>query len=56
MCWLISIETVDDSEGTLLYQWYLVSGPLQSATGGHDSWNKPLLTLEHLKIGKYVFK
>uniref|UniRef100_A0A1X7TN54 PKD domain-containing protein n=1 Tax=Amphimedon queenslandica TaxID=400682 RepID=A0A1X7TN54_AMPQE len=41
---------------TLFYQWDLISGPLQRISGNRDYWTQPLLTLEHLNVGKYIFK
>lgn len=57
-CYDVAIETTDDGikNEKLIFQWDLISGPLQGVTGGHDSWTKPLLTLQHLKIGIYVLK
>ena len=57
-CHCVAIETSDDGPKgeTLFYQWDLISGPLQGVSGNRDYWTQPLLTLEHLNVGKYVFK
>ena len=57
-CHGVAIETSDDGPKgeTLFYQWDLISGPLQGVSGNWDYWTQPLLTLEHLNVGKYVFK
>lgn len=57
MVCIVTIETSDDGDKSKLrYQWELVSGPLNDLNQHDKSWTKPILHLQHLKIGKYRFK
>ena len=53
---VLSLETTDDGGAdNLKYKWELIAGPLQGVSDPDDGWEKPLLKLADLSVGKYQF-